>query len=308
MNRNRRELLKALGCVVAAPHLGVTKAQVKRFPIAFSTLGCPGWDWKTILGRAAEWGYAAIEFRGIQGQMDLTKRPEFSKANLAASLKDLAALDLKACDLGSSARMHEPDGSVRTAQLDEGKRFIDLAQKLKCPFVRVFGDEYPEGEDKRAVLERVTAGLRELGRHARGSGVQVILESHGDFTDSATLLDLLTRVGMPEVGLLWDAHHTFVAGNEKPGDTLKKLGSFIRHTHLKDSTGTGEQLRYVLVGTGRVPVRETVRHLAASRYRGYYSFEWEKAWHKEIEEPEIAFPHYAKVMREYLIEAGVGAG
>ena len=42
-------------------------------------------------------------------------------------------------------------------------------------------------------------------------------------------------------------------------------------------------------------------------YRGYYCFEWEKRWHPEIPEPDIAFPHYAKVMREYLTEAGVKA-
>jgi hypothetical protein len=40
--------------------------------------------------------------------------------------------------------------------------------------------------------------------------------------------------------------------------------------------------------------------LAKGGYRGYYCLEWEKRWHPEIEEPEIAFPHYAKVMREYL--------
>jgi hypothetical protein len=56
-----------------------------------------------------------------------------------------------------------------------------------------------------------------------------------------------------------------------------------------------------------VPVKETVKALAAAGYRGYYCFEWEKKWHPEIEEPEIAFPHYAKVMREYLAEAGIKA-
>jgi hypothetical protein len=51
-------------------------------------------------------------------------------------------------------------------------------------------------------------------------------------------------------------------------------------------------------------VREIVRVLAASGYRGYYCFEWEKMWHPDIDEPEVAFPQYAKVMRQYLAEAG----
>jgi hypothetical protein len=40
-------------------------------------------------------------------------------------------------------------------------------------------------------------------------------------------------------------------------------------------------------------------------YTGSYSFEWEKVWHPELEEPEIAFPDYARVMREYLSAVGL---
>ena len=30
----------------------------------------------------------------------------------------------------------------------------------------------------------------------------------------------------------------------------------------------------------------------------------EKVWHPEIEEPEVAIPHFAKVIREYLRASG----
>ena len=56
----------------------------------------------------------------------------------------------------------------------------------------------------------------------------------------------------------------------------------------------------VLTGTGTVPVRDIVRVLKAGGYTGYYGFEWEKGWHPDIEEPEVAFPHFAERMREYL--------
>jgi sugar phosphate isomerase/epimerase len=113
----------------------------------------------------------------------------------------------------------------------------------------------------------------------------------------------MTAVGLPNVALLWDAHHTFVAGKEAPAETFKALGRFIRHTHLKDSRPEGSDVRYVLTGEGTVPLKETVRVLAAAGYAGYYCFEWEKKWHPEIEEPEVAFPHYVRVMTAYLAEA-----
>jgi sugar phosphate isomerase/epimerase len=64
----------------------------------------------------------------------------------------------------------------------------------------------------------------------------------------------------------------------------------------------------VLTGRGQVPVKRQVAALAGIGYTGSYSFEWEKVWHPDIEEPEIAFPDYARVMREYLFAAGLKPG
>ena len=89
---------------------------------------------------------------------------------------------------------------------------------------------------------------------------------------------------------------------------------WVRHTHLKDSRPPAapdparpQDRRYVLTGTGEVPVRKQFEVLARHGYRGYYSFEWEKRWHPEIEEPEVALPHFARTAREYLRGAGVSA-
>jgi sugar phosphate isomerase/epimerase len=294
---SRRTFLASLA---AAPAVIRAQPHAPRLPISFSTLGCPKWPWTRIVEQAAAMGYSAIELRGIEGEMDLTRRPELAGTRLPQSLKDLEAADLKVSDLGSSARMHESDPKIRAAQMDEGKRFVDLAHQLRAPYVRVFGDSLPAGQPRADVLSRVVDGLRTLGEYAKGSGVGIIIESHGDFTESPTLAELLTRSAMDTVALLWDAHHTFVAGKEQPAATWSALGRYVRHTHLKDSKPEGSDVRYVLTGTGTVPVREIVRVLKHGGYKGYFGFEWEKAWHPDIEEPEVAFPDFAARMREYL--------
>lgn len=276
-----------------------------RYPLAFSTLGCPKWTWKTILEQASQLGYSAIELRGLQGEMDLTKRPEFNGEQTKQSLQDLRALNLRISDLGSSAHLHETDPARHTEQMDQAKRFIELAHRLNVPYVRVFGDKIPDGQSKAEAADHVALGLKELGQFARGSNVAVIIESHGDFTDSDTLLRILRAAEMPSTGLLWDAHHTVVAGKEDPAATFARLGRYIRHVHLKDSKPNGKEVQYVLTGEGSVPVRQTVEVLAKGGYQGYYCFEWEKVWHPEIEEPEIAIPHFAKTVGSYLEGAGV---
>jgi sugar phosphate isomerase/epimerase len=96
-----------------------------------------------------------------------------------------------------------------------------------------------------------------------------------------------------------------VSGKEEPEDTVRQLGRYIRHTHLKDSVPAGSDRRYVLTGTGQVPVQRQIEALVKIGYRGFYSFEWEKRWHPEIEEPEVAFAQFADVAAGYLRAAGV---
>jgi len=305
MRLDRRTFLATLGAGLAVPVIGRARTAGARYPISFSTLGCPAWGWGRILDEADRLGFAAIELRGVAGEMDLTKVPELSGSRITETRRELASRGLVLSDLGASARMHDKDPAERERQLDEGRRFVDLAQALGVAYVRMFGDRVPQGETRGEVLRRVVEGFQRMAEHAERAGVVVLIESHGDFTRSKDLAEILTGVGSAAFALLWDAHHTWVSGKEPPADTHAALGRWIRHTHLKDSRPENGDRRYVLTGDGEVPVQEQVRVLAGAGYRGYYGFEWEKKWHPEIEEPEVAFPHYARVIGEYLAAAGV---
>ena len=159
-------------------------------------------------------------------------------------------------------------------------------------------------------MNRISGGLKELGEYAKGSGVSVIVESHGEFTHAADVLDILQGANMENVAFLWDPHHTCVSG-EKPEDTYNMLGR-VRSAYTPQGLpaqlpGTRTNATIVLLGKGEVPVKETVRVLASHGYRGFYCFEWEKRWHPDIDEPEVSFPHYARTIREYLSEFGIKA-
>jgi sugar phosphate isomerase/epimerase len=277
-----------------------------RYPIGFSTLGCPKWPWQKVLQQASDLGYVSIELRGLEGEMDLTKRPEFAPRRLADSRKDLAALDLRVTDLGASSRLHDRDPQEREAQLDEARRYIDLAHNLGVPWIRVFPNNYLPDEPHEVTLTRIGETLEGLANFARGSGVGVLVESHGDVTDSRGLTAFMTAAhGAPNAGLVWDTHHTVVEGHEKPADTWAAINRWVHHTHIKDSVADGNDRRYVLTGKGTVGVQEIVQTLVRGGYTGIYNFEWEKVWHPDIDEPEVSFPQYAETMRGWLSEAGV---
>jgi len=298
----RRAFVQGLSLTAAA--LAFSKDQkTARLPIAFSTLGCPAWDLKKILEFAENHGFSAVELRGLQGNLDLPSHPAFGHEQIDETKREVAARGLKVASVCSSARMGEADSEKRAKELADGRRFIDLAASLGAPYVRVFGDGAAiekgaaPGEELKS---RVAAGLYEMGGYARPKNVTVIIESHDNFTSSATLSEVLQKADSDHVGLLWDAHHTFATAHEEPEITVQKLGPWIRHTHLKDSITAGEDRKYVLTGRGTVPIKRQVDALRSIGYKGFYCFEWEKVWHPELEDPEIAIADYAQVMDGYL--------
>jgi sugar phosphate isomerase/epimerase len=300
MKPTRREFVSSMAlAVLGARYVHAAEA---RLPLAFSTLGCPGWTWAQVLDFAEQHGFAAVELRGLQGDMNLPGRPEFAVDKIPAAKRDVAAHGLKIACVSSSAEMHVANPQKRTQQLADAKSFIDLASALGAPYVRVFGNKM-EGP-REEVIARVSSGLHELGEYAGPRNVTVIIESHGDFTDSPTLKEILTRAESEHVALLWDAHHTFDTSHEEPEFTVGQLGKWIRHTHLKDSVPDGKGRRYVLTGKGDVPVKRQVEALVKINYTGFYCFEWEKVWHPDLLDPEVAFPDYVKVVGGYLRQAG----
>lgn len=308
---NRRDFVAAAATSLVAGCAGVrgtssggASGGATRLPMGFSTLGTPKWDWIPTLDFAAAHGFAAVEMRGIRETMDLSKRPEFQSSAIAQTKRELRDRGLVVPVLGASINMHEKDATKYADAMAETRRFIDVASALGAPYVRVFGNTLVKNAPREPQLAYIARGLHELGAYAQPRRVTVLLESHGDFVDSPTLLEIMQLADSANVALLWDAHHTFVGG-ESPETSVRELGRFIRHTHLKDSVPAAVDRKYVLTGTGEVPVRRQVEALARSGYRGFYNFEWEKRWHPEIEEPEVALAQYATVVGGYLREAGV---
>ncbi|GER90228.1 hypothetical protein KDW_43900 [Dictyobacter vulcani] len=73
------------------------------------------------------------------------------------------------------------------------------------------------------------------------------------------------------------------------------LGSRVAHVHVKDARRDQTEKsgwKLVLIGEGEVPVQAQLQSLYEHGYDGYVSVEWEKRWHPEIEEPEIALPQH----------------
>jgi len=62
----------------------------------------------------------------------------------------------------------------------------------------------------------------------------------------------------------------------------------------------GDDWQLVALGEGEVPVRESLAALAAVGYDGWLTVEWEKRWHPELAEPEVALPRELETLKRWL--------
>lgn len=296
---SRRKFLKQSALVMAGAATGFSGWMARKSPkLAFSTLGCPDWNFDKIMDFAVLQGYSGLEIRGILREMDLPKAAPFATAEARQeTLRKMRDHGLSFINLGSSSTLHFPEGAERQKQIEDGKRFIDLAHELNCPFIRVFPNNFIKGQEKSATLELIAKGLDTLGAHAKGSKVEVLMETHGDLVQVQDLLAVMQQVSDPRTGLIWDISNMWTVTKVAPAEVYPQLKKYIRHTHIKDARLVNGTPQYVFLGKGEVPILDAVDILIKDKYRGYYSFEWEKLWHPEIAEPDLAFPDFVSAMR-----------
>jgi sugar phosphate isomerase/epimerase len=130
--------------------------------------------------------------------------------------------------------------------------------------------------------------------------VETWLETHGDFARAADTKEILQAAGAENTGAIWDPLNSFSEFGEDPAAGLAVWLPGLRHAHIKDARQAGSLWEPVLMGTGDFPATRVVDLLRQHDYRGFVSFEWEKRWHAQIPEPEVALPHFMQWMRAAL--------
>ncbi|MGP7997157.1 MAG: sugar phosphate isomerase/epimerase family protein [Streptosporangiaceae bacterium] len=273
--------------------------------LAFSTLAFPAATLATALSLGRSWGYSGVELRLIDGELI---DPSMDAAARTQVRRTLAHGGLPAVAVDSSIRLTGDD------PLPALLGFLELASDWESPLVRVFGGELPGDEPapaarRQAQLESAARVLEAAAPAAERLGVAIGVETHDAFSASSVVAELLAMVnpGLPgPVGAVWDSHHPYRMG-ESPAEVAANLAGRILLAQVKDARRAPQRpggWQLVLLGHGEVPVPEMLALLARAGYPGWISVEWEKRWHPEIEEPEIALPQHLAVLTQWMEGTG----
>ena len=180
--------------------------------LSFSTLACPDWSWKQLLEAAREYHYDGVEIRFLSGDTDLLEADVFLPKNHERTLTDLHKSGISIAAIASSVHFDDLAPKKLDHELQTGQAYIELCQRLGIHVLRVFGDAFPEPGLREQIIHQVTESLQSLGEFAENRDVQVVLETHGDFSDSKNIAAVFNNIRSPSIGVLWD---TII-----PGDTL----------------------------------------------------------------------------------------
>jgi sugar phosphate isomerase/epimerase len=272
--------------------------------IAFMTLGCPNWTLDTICLRGHEYGFDGVDFRGYLDELDITKLAMFT-TQAAKTLKRLSDAGLAVSAVSSSIQLCRAEN--KAANLDEARRTIEVAQKLSCENVRVFGGGSLEGSNHQE-LAKVGMDCMQAILDLDGAALlHWLFETHDNWIKATDCKLLLDNIHNPAFGALWDMGHTARVGGETPEQSYAAIGPRIGYTHVKDAMydpgherAMPDGWRYVLPGAGQLPLAEAIALLQQNGYTGWLLFEQEKRWHPNLAEPEVAFPAFVKWVRSLL--------
>jgi sugar phosphate isomerase/epimerase len=259
------------------------------WPLAFSTLGCPGLPLPDVAALATATGWPGVELRTAPDEPAHVGLGPADRARARATL-----LDGGASPIVVASYVRVADGGVDDDTcIADGLAHAALAADLGCPFVRVFpgaatGTRKAD-PDRKADQDRDTdpdrdtdaRAVRRLRAIAAGlpAGVTVLLETHDSHPRGVDVARILSALDHPRVRALWDVLHPWRHG-EPVAETAAALRPWLAHVQIKDARSATD-LRPVFLGTGAVPLADAFAVLCESGYQGTLALEWEAKWYPD---------------------------
>ncbi len=263
--------------------------------LSFSTFGWTGCTWNELCSMAEDIGFAGIEIHNIHEPIFSGKSGIFDPSTANAAYRDMSERGIRipcidtSCDIADPSKKDEAIGEIST--------YIENARSLHIPYVRIGARNCGADKDiQKATTEDVIKATLSL---AQKHGITLLVETIAVYSDTKFLCEVLDIFACDNLGALWDMQHTVRTAKESPETTVKNLGAYIKHVHLKDSEVVNGQMEYRLIGEGSLPIGDMVRSLYSINYDGFISLEWEPHWIEEIDNLELIALHFCNFMSRF---------
>ena len=189
------------------------------------------WDVETIIKNCEATGFEGVELRTTHKH---GVEPSISKERRAEVRQRFEGSRVRLVSLGSTCEYESSDPQMVKHNIEETRKFCELAHDLGCLGVKVRPNGFPPGSDHAKVLQQIGQALTQCGDIARDHGVEIWLEVHGEETEKPPNIHRIMEVcNHPSVGVCWNSNDTdLVEGSVKPSFELLK--PWLRSCHINE--------------------------------------------------------------------------
>ncbi len=251
--------------------------------LSFSNRGWRELSFENMLDTASDMGFSGVEVYNLHQLESMTEKgAPFHKYNVASTARQLRDRTLSIPCFDTSCDVSDPTVINTVVGL------MEIARDANVPYVVVCALH----DDENAVY----SALKALLQKAEQLSVSILVKTSGIYSDTSRLRTLLESFASDRLAALWDVHHTYRDHGESGDDTIKNLGAYVCHVHVRDSDDSGA---YQLIGEGTMPIGDVMRALSSVNYDAFISLEWKPEWLEGLDDPEIIFPHFVNYMSRF---------
>jgi sugar phosphate isomerase/epimerase len=177
-----------------------------------------------------------------------------------------------------------PPGDERSKQIESVKQWIERADQLDAPVIRIFAGKQQPGQSLVDAQQLAIQAIEECCEHAGKYGVFLALENHGGITAAVDdMLGIVRAVKSPWFGVNLDT------GNFRTADPYADLAKLAPYA-------LNVQVKVTMYPAGKpsepADFERLAKILKASGYRGYIVLEYE-----DPGDPRVECPKYLEELR-----------
>ncbi len=280
----RRTLIQGAAALAAAPRLQAqaAKGHLRAGLVAYSyrkPLAAKTMDYETLIRKVSEMGLDGLD-------TTVYWFPDTSDAYLA---KLRAAAYKNAISLYSVAvrvRLCQPSPELRRAEVENAKKWVDVAEKVGAAHVRVFGGSIPKGATEAQAIPWAVEVLKRAADYSGSKGIFLGVEDDGGLTTTAEpTVEIVKQADNPYAGINLDTGNFPKNGYSQTALCIPYAVSTHVKAHIAAPDGTKEKADWSRIAA----------MLVKGGYKGYMSLEYENQ-----DDAETAIPGLAAELRRVV--------
>ncbi len=258
--------------------------------LSFSTKGWHNSTFDDFCEIARDLKFQGIELHNIHNRLFTEKDGAFHDYTAAKTVRKLYEKKLNIPCIDTICNI--ADSTCEEAIISETEKCIEIASNLHIPYVRVKA----YGQENGEFISKIIGKMLPI---AEQNGIVILVETSGIYANTKKLCELLDSFAHDNLAALWDMYASFFDGNEDGETTIKNLGAYVKHVHIKDAIKTENGNEFCLIGEGEMPIEEMMLGLRSINYDGFISLEWTPDWCEELDDMEIIFSHFVNYMKQF---------